>query len=76
MHHDNITGEVIFNPQYFTEFKNFFEMVITFKKAFLILSERLFEIDTKNKIVFNKSRLELIDRLTDEQLTDYFFNLD
>lgn len=76
MHHDNITGEVIFNPQYFTEFKNFFEMVVAFKKAFLQLSERLFEIDTKNKIVFNKSRLELIDRLTDEQLADYFFNLD
>jgi len=51
-------------------------MVVAFKSAFLKLSEKLFEIDTKNKVVFNRNRLELINRLNDKQLTDYFYNLD
>lgn len=75
MHHDNITGEVIFNPQYFSEFDRFFNMVLVFKKAFLALSREMFELETKNKTTFNKSRLDLISRLNDDQLTNYFYNL-
>lgn len=75
MHHDNITGEVIFNPQYFSEFERFFNMVLTFKDAFSELSKEIFDLETKNKSTFNKSRLDLISRLNDKQLTNYFYNL-
>jgi hypothetical protein len=75
MHHDNISGQTVFTPHNFKEFKIFFELVIVFRSAFEKLSERIDKLNKQKSFTINKKKLELLSKLNDKEISDYFYGL-
>ena len=75
MHHDNISGQTIFTPHNFKEFKNFFELVTIFRSAFEKLSMRIDKLNKQKSYTINKKKLELLSTLDDKEISDYFYGL-
>jgi hypothetical protein len=75
MHHDNISGQSVFTPHNFEDFKQFFELVLIFRLAFEQLSERVEKLNRKKSHMINKKKLDLVSRMEDEEIIDYFYSL-
>lgn len=75
MHHDNISGQSVFTPHNFEEFKQFFELVLIFRSAFEQLSDRVDKLNRKKSHLINKKKLDLVSRMDDKEINDYFYSL-
>lgn len=75
MHHDNISGQSVFTPHNFEEFKQFFKLTMIFRSVFEQLSERAEKLNRKKSHLINKKKLDLVSRMEDNEIIDYFYSL-
>jgi hypothetical protein len=74
MHHSNISGETVFSPHNLGEFKKFFDAVTAFQKGFNSLRQERLALKRHSIAISNNIRLEIIDKLRDQEISNYFSN--
>ena len=74
MHHDNISGESVFSPHNFDEFKSFFLLVLNFKKTFDLLAKRIAKVNLISKESINSLSLDMIETMNAKEIKNYFYS--